>query len=105
MISIQDGRPCKDIRWPADPVLVPFGGAANGGFRAAHNFYWSGFSRPFVNFQRWRSSDGEQRFCKPKRGDSSPPASTRPGVVASYGTAHITGLEPAALRVRVPPAP
>jgi hypothetical protein len=31
--SIQDGRPCEDIRWPADPVLVPFGGAANGGFR------------------------------------------------------------------------
>jgi hypothetical protein len=33
MISFQDGCPCKDIRQPADPVLVSFGGAANGGFR------------------------------------------------------------------------
>ncbi|MBR1148521.1 hypothetical protein [Bradyrhizobium sp. AUGA SZCCT0431] len=39
---IQDGRPCKDIRWPADPVLVPFGGAANGDFRQRSNFYWPG---------------------------------------------------------------
>ena len=78
MISLQDGRPCEDIRWPADPVLVSFGGAANGGFRQRGFFYWPGSDRPFVNFiagvARWAgrrvgiaeapgSSPGDSTIC------------------------------------------
>jgi len=46
--EIQDGRPCKDIRWPADPVLVPLRWGGKRWFQAASVL--AGLVRPFVDF-------------------------------------------------------